>query len=103
MGAALASLGAEVIKVQSPELPDLQPLCLTLTAGKRTIALDLNNQGDRDRLEKLIKEADVVLQAFRLKSLERRGFGLEQVLQMAHRRKRGIVYVDMNCYGPDGY
>ena len=48
-------------------------------------------------------EADVVIQAFRLRSLERKGFGLEDVLRLANERGRGIVYVDLNCYGPTGY
>ena len=48
-------------------------------------------------------EADVVVQAFRLRSLERRGFGLEHALDIANKRGKGIVYLDENCYGPDGY
>lgn len=103
MGAALASLGAEVIKVQSPELPDLQSLNLTLTAGKCTLSLNLNKPADCERLEQLIDGADVIIQAFRLRALERRGFGLQRALRAANRRKKGIVYVDLNCYGPDGY
>ncbi|KAJ6443546.1 alpha methylacyl- racemase protein [Purpureocillium lavendulum] len=103
MGAALAALGADVIKVQSPNLSDLQLLSVTFTAGKRTCALDLNVEGDREQLRSLIADADVVIQAFRLRSLERRGFGLEDVLEMANKRGKGIVYIDLNCYGPDGY
>ncbi|RGP78633.1 alpha methylacyl- racemase [Fusarium longipes] len=96
MGAALAALGADVIKVFSPNLHDLQ-------AGKRTCALDLTVKEDKDKLQSLINDADVVVQAFRKGSLERKGFGLDDVLEMATRRKKGIVYVDLNCYGPDGY
>ncbi|KAF5664488.1 alpha methylacyl racemase [Fusarium heterosporum] len=103
MGAALASLGADVIKVFSPNLHDLQPLSVSLTAGKRTCALDLTVKEDREKLQSLIDGADVVVQAFRKGSLERKGFGLDAVLEMATRRKKGIVYVDLNCYGPDGY
>ncbi|KAH7182367.1 CoA-transferase family III domain-containing protein [Fusarium flagelliforme] len=103
MGAALAALGADVIKVFSPNLHDLQPLSVSLTAGKRTCALDLTVQEDKDRLQSLIQDADVVIQAFRKGSMERKGFGLDDVLEMATSRKKGIVYVDLNCYGPDGY
>ncbi|KAG5758325.1 hypothetical protein H9Q72_013533 [Fusarium xylarioides] len=103
MGAALAALGADVIKVQSPNLPDLQALSVSLTAGKRTYSLDLRIELDRQKLHELIGDADVIIQAFRLCSLERKGFGLDDVLKMAEKRGKGIVYVDLNCYGPDGY
>jgi crotonobetainyl-CoA:carnitine CoA-transferase CaiB-like acyl-CoA transferase len=76
---------------------------LTLTAGKRTCGLNLNKDDDRQHLEQLIASADVFIQAFRLRSLDRRGFGLNHVLEMANKRGKGVVYVDLNCYGPDGY
>ena len=72
-------------------------------AGKRKYALDLGKDADKQKLQSLMKGADVVLQAFRLRSLERKGFGLDDVLHMANRRRKGIVYIDLNCYGPDGY
>ncbi|KAG4256686.1 hypothetical protein FPRO03_03696 [Fusarium proliferatum] len=93
MGAALAALGADVIKA----------LSVSLTAGKRTYSLDLKVESDRQKLHELIGDADVIIQAFRLRSLERKGFGLDDVLRMAEKRGKGIVYVDLNCYGPDGY
>jgi hypothetical protein len=43
------------------------------------------------------------MQAFRLGSLERKGFGLEDIIEMSKKRNKGIVYLDLNCYGPDGY
>ncbi|KAI4627058.1 uncharacterized protein J4E87_004400 [Alternaria ethzedia] len=103
MGAALAALGADVIKVQSPDLPDLQPLSITLTAGKRTYALDLQKEDDRQALTDLMADADVIIQAFRLRSLERKGFGLQDLVEMSRQRNKGIVYIDLNTYGPDGY
>ncbi|KAM4063090.1 coA-transferase family III domain-containing protein [Hirsutella rhossiliensis] len=103
MGAALAALGADVIKVQCPDLPDLQPLSASLTAGKRTYGLDLSKEADREELHSLMADADVIIQAFRLRSLERKGFGLDDLLAKANKRGKGIVYIDLNCYGPDGY
>ncbi|SPJ87078.1 uncharacterized protein FTOL_12103 [Fusarium torulosum] len=50
MGSALAALGADVIKVFSPNLHDLQPLSVSLTAGKRTCALDLTVEEDKEKL-----------------------------------------------------
>jgi hypothetical protein len=120
LGAALTSLGAEVVKVESPNLPDpnvsrvfkskrtqltltkSQPLQMSLTAGKWTCPLDLTKEEDRQRLHTLLEDADVVIQAFRRRSLERKGFGLDDVLDMARKRNKGIVYLDLSCYGPDG-
>jgi len=74
-----------------------------LTAGKKVYSLDLNNKDDKARLQELVNEADVIIQAFRLGSIDRRGFGLEKIVEMAKKRGKGVVYVDLNCYGPDGY
>ncbi len=103
-GSALASMGAEVIRVNSPNLKDYTPAQpSSLMAGKTTVALNLDIPADRARLTQLFEQADVIIQGYRLRSLERRGFGVQAALLMAKKRGRGIVYVDENCYGPDGY
>lgn len=103
-GAALASLGAEVIRVNSSKLKDYTPAQPSaLMAGKTTIDLDLEDPADHKKLMQLFEEADVILQGYRLRSFERRGFGLKAALDLANKRGKGIIYVDENCYGPDGY
>lgn len=103
-GAALSSMGAEVIRVNSSKLKDYTPAQpSSLMAGKTTIDLDLEDPADHARLLALFEQADVVLQGYRLGSLDRRGFGLDAALEMANKRRKGIVYVEENCYGPDGY
>ena len=102
-GAALASMGAEVIRVNSSKLKDYTPAQpSSLMAGKTTVQLDLEDPADHAKLIKLFEQADVILQGYRLRSFERRGLGLGAALQMANKRGRGIVYVNENCYGPDG-
>lgn len=102
-GALLASMGAEVIRVNSSQLKDYTPAQPSaLMAGKTTFDLDLNDPADHARLRQLFEQADVILQGYRLRSLERRGFGLQMALEIANKRSRGIIYVDENCYGPDG-
>lgn len=103
VGTGLAALGADVIKIQTPALPDLGFLSVTLMAGKRVCSLDLRNIDDRKALLEILEGADVVVQAFRLKSLERKGFGLDDMVELARKRNKGMVYIDINCYGPDGY
>ncbi|GFP58757.1 acetyl-coenzyme A transferase nodX [Trichoderma asperellum] len=102
-GTILAAMGADVIRVNSSRLPDFTPAQLTLMAGKRSIDLDVGKDEDRETLEALIADADVIIQGYRLGSLERRGFGKSLALKLAAARKRGVVYLDENCYGPDGY
>lgn len=45
---------------------------------------------------------DVFIQGFRYGSLDRKGLGLHDMLKLAAKRNKGIVYVHENCYGPDG-
>jgi crotonobetainyl-CoA:carnitine CoA-transferase CaiB-like acyl-CoA transferase len=72
-------------------------------AGKASYDLDLEKPEDHARLMKLVEDADVILQGYRYRSLERRGFGLDAILEIATARGKGIVYLDENCYGLDGY
>lgn len=80
-----------------------QPLAITLTAGKKTYSIDLNKEKDRQHVYDLIEGADVVMQAFRLRSLEHKGFGLEDIVELSKKRNKGAVYLDLTCYGKDGY
>ena len=120
IGSTLAAMGADVIRVGCSRLTDLnvcfpilvfcgnaaltngQVLQLTLNAGKRTIDLDLTKEEDKSRLRDLIGDADVFIQGFRPNAIARKGFGVNDLLEMAGTRGKGIVYVEENCYGPDG-
>lgn len=53
-------------------------------------------------LRELLNDADVFIQGFRYGSLDRKGLGLKSMLEIAAKRDKGIIYVDENCYGPDG-
>lgn len=65
--------------------------------------LDLTKEADRVKPHTFLQDADVIIQAYRRGSLERKGFGLNDMLTMANKRGKGIVYLDVNTYGPDGY
>ncbi|KAL4998540.1 CoA-transferase family III domain-containing protein [Aspergillus recurvatus] len=102
IGSTLAAYGADVIRVNCNRLVDLNVLQLTLNAGKRTIDLDLTVESDRARLHELLADADVFVQGFRPNAIARKGFGVNDLLEIAGNRGKGIVYVEENCYGPDG-
>ncbi|ODM19544.1 hypothetical protein SI65_04528 [Aspergillus cristatus] len=101
-GCMLASYGADVIRVNCSRLADLNVLQLTLNAGKRTIDLDIANPSDMSRLLELVSEADIFLQGFRPGTLDRKGLGLKNMLEIAAKRNKGMIYIDENCYGPNG-
>ena len=54
------------------------------------------------KLQELLGGADVFIQGFRYGSLDRKGLGLQSMLDMAAKRNKGLIYVDQNCYGPSG-
>lgn len=103
IGAILSAYGADVIRINPPHLPDINIMQLTLNAGKRTIGIDLRKESDVAIVKKLVADADVFINGFRINKLPKWGLGLNDLLQMAGERGRGIVYVSENCYGPDGY
>ncbi|OQD78740.1 hypothetical protein PENANT_c085G11450 [Penicillium antarcticum] len=92
IGTTLAAFGADVIR----------SLQLTLNAGIRTIDIDLTKNGDREHLMRLIRDADVFVQGYRPGVIGKNGLSLSHLLEMTGNRGKGIVYVEENCYGPNG-
>jgi crotonobetainyl-CoA:carnitine CoA-transferase CaiB-like acyl-CoA transferase len=64
--------------------------------------LDINQEEDMVRLREILDDADVFIQGYRPGALTRRGLGLKDALEVADQRRKGIIYVEENCYGPDG-
>ena len=102
MSKGLAEYGAQVIKVTSPNLPDVPFFQVDVNLGKHTTNLDLRNATDRKTFEGLLQEADVVFDGYRLGALDRLGYGPKQILELTKSRGRGIVYVAENCFGHVG-
>ncbi|KAJ6003154.1 hypothetical protein N7451_005701 [Penicillium sp. IBT 35674x] len=95
----LAELGASVMRVTSPKLPDLHVLHVDLNWGKWNCSIDLTTVKGKQSLSDLILEADVVIQGYRPGALEKYGFGPEDILNMTKDRPEGIVVLRENCYG----
>lgn len=102
MGRGLSEYGADVIKVTSPNLPDVPFFQVDGNLGKHTADLNLKKPEDRKVFEGLLETADVILDGYRPGSLERLGYGPKQLIELAQRRKRGIVYVAEDCFGHVG-
>ncbi|KAI9249134.1 CoA-transferase family III domain-containing protein [Phascolomyces articulosus] len=100
IGKTLAEFGAQVIRVNSPNLRDLSWLQPTLTSGSHTVALDARQPDQKAQIDELVARADVFIDGYRPGSLERLGFGRKRVMELA--AGRDIIYVDENCYGTEG-
>lgn len=76
----LAWLGADVLRVDDPTLPELPWQHLDSGAGKRSTLLDLDDRRDRARFDELLATADVLVTGYRPAALERFGFDLRPEL-----------------------
>ncbi len=97
-GRTLAEHGADVLRISSPNLPSVPPFVLDTGHGKLSAHLDLNDPAHADRLQALVRDADVFCQSYRTGTLDRRGFGPDDLVAL----RPGIVYVSVNCYGHEG-
>ena len=107
---SLAWLGAEVIKVEPPgygeqgrvssrDIPGADSgYFLMLNANKQSVVLDLKTEDGKKIMAKLITESDVIVENFGPGSIERLGFGYEDVAVMNPR----IIYGSIKGYDPEG-
>ena len=94
----LASHGANVLKINSPNLPSVPPFVIDTGHGKRSAFLDLNQENDHKKLKSLILSADIFSQGYRKGALAKRDLGPEQLAE----QRPGIIYVSINAYGHVG-
>ncbi|GAA96100.1 hypothetical protein E5Q_02761 [Mixia osmundae IAM 14324] len=94
----LATYGADVLWVTAPHLPLLPDLDRDTSRGKRTTQLDLRSPKDAEKLNRLIQEADVFVQAYRPDSLIKLGLGESDILAL----KPDIVYATLTAWGDVG-
>ncbi|KEF63683.1 uncharacterized protein A1O9_01661 [Exophiala aquamarina CBS 119918] len=98
----LALLGADVLRASSRTIADATFALFDGQLGKRDTDLDLKTIQGRAALQKLLEDADVVVDGFRPGVLDRLGFGTKWAHELARRRGHGIVYCRENCYGWSG-
>ncbi|MFC0213631.1 CaiB/BaiF CoA transferase family protein [Paenibacillus chartarius] len=108
----LADLGARVIKIERPgvgdgcrqlvlnnlETSEGSVLFQTINRNKESYAADMKNPQDLEKLRKLIRQADVLVENFRPGTMEKIGLGYEEVKQI----NPGIVYGTVTGYGKEG-
>ena len=105
----LADLGARVIKVEVPDRGDdarqigpwlnhRSAYFMSLNRGKESIALDLKSQTDRGTFERLLEEADVLIENYRPGTMERLGYSWERL----HDTYPRLVYAAVSGFGQTG-
>ncbi len=71
----LAAWGAEVLRIDSPHLPEMPGPALDMLPGKRSTRLDLAQPADWAEMEELLSQADLLVTGYRPGALSR--FGLD--------------------------
>jgi crotonobetainyl-CoA:carnitine CoA-transferase CaiB-like acyl-CoA transferase len=111
----LASLGADVIKVESVTRPDLMrftsmrpstqdqwwewgPVFHSVNTNKRGITLDLTRQEGRAVFEQLLSSADVLVENYTPRVMEQFGLGWDHL----HVMNPELIMVRMPAFGLDG-
>ncbi|MEV7441403.1 CoA transferase [Streptomyces sp. NPDC091204] len=94
----LGLLGADVLRIDSPGLPEADDAYADTGFGKRSARLDLAAPGDRAVFEGLLAEADVVVSGYRPGALERLGLGAADLLE----RRPGLVVAELCAWGWTG-
>jgi CoA:oxalate CoA-transferase len=109
----LAHMGADVIKVETPDGGDLARQLgadaelnknfmgvsfLAQNPGKRSITVNFKHARGKEVFRKLVRDADVVVENFRPGVMERLGLGYEKLLE----ENPKLIYCAISGFGQDG-
>ncbi|MBU1297119.1 MAG: CoA transferase [Gammaproteobacteria bacterium] len=109
----LAVLGAEVIKVESPDDPDQARLqgsdralndigmgtaFMSQASNKKTLALDLKTEAGKEAMKRLISTADVFVENYRPGAFDALGLGYEEMSKLNPK----LIYCSISAFGSTG-
>ena len=105
----LADMGADVLRVEAPDRVDLTRVMPPhdagvstahgfLNRGKKSLGLNLKEEGSREKVLELVKDYDVVIEQFRPGVMERLGIGYEALKAVNPR----LIYCSITGYGQTG-
>ncbi len=113
-GQVLADLGADVTKIEAPEGDDTRgwgppfveradgtreaAYFHAANRGKRSITCDLTSEADRARIIDLVREADILIENFKVGGLAKYGLDYES-LKAANPR---LIYCSITGFGQNG-
>ena len=105
----LADMGADVLRVEAPDRVDLTRVMPPhdagvstahgfLNRGKKSLGLNLKEEGSREKVLELVKDYDVVVEQFRPGVMDRLGIGYEALKAVNPR----LIYCSITGYGQTG-
>lgn len=107
----LAQMGAEVVKIESPQggevmraqrdadaAADTPDGFVALNAGKKSLAIDIRTSGGAGIVRELAKTADVFIENFRPGVVKKYGLDYASIAAL----KSDIVYCSISGYGQEG-
>ena len=109
-GQLLADLGADVIKVEKtpggddsrrmvpPAIDGESAAFMILNRNKRGMAINLKSASGREVLLRMLSRADVVIENFRVGTMERLGLGYE----ILRAQNPGLIYCQITGFGRTG-
>lgn len=108
-GLMLADMGADVIKVEKPDgddsrrfvppkIGDESAAYMMMNRNKRGIALNLKDPSAVEALRRLLAEADVVIENYRMGTMERLGLGYDTLRELNPR----LIYAEISGFGRTG-
>lgn len=112
-GYQLALLGADTIKIESPDEPDpvrgrgpvpelneagLGLNYLTQNSNKRSLSVDLKSEAGKAIFRRLARDADVVIENFRTGAFESLGLGYDAIRELNPR----VIYCSITAFGAVG-
>ena len=107
----LGDMGAEIIKISSPDKPDIvadyppyiEGTNITanqawLGRNKKNLFLNLKTEEGKEIVKKLVKEYDIIMEQFRPGVMDRLGLGYEELKKINPK----IIYCSLTGYGQTG-
>ncbi len=105
----LGDLGAEVLKIESPQgddtrkwgppfVGDESAYFLAINRNKKSVCLDLRTGEGQEAARKLIMTADIVIENFRTGVMEQLGLSYDEL----HPHHPGLIYCSISGYGRTG-
>ena len=95
---ALAQLGCDVLRVDSPHLPELDAIHLDTDSGKRSTLVDLQDEHARHRVHDLLAAADVLVTGYRPGALTAYGLDPERLAE----QHPHLVCASLSAWTPTG-
>lgn len=110
----LATLGAEVIKIEHPkggdqgrgllaptpesEAAGMSALSSAVNSGKRSLSLDLKHPAAKEIVDQLVLEADVLVENYKAGTMDKLGFGQARMRALNPK----LVYCSISGFGQSG-